>query len=77
VNDVVDIGVNDEIGSLRWDRIRTRAGAPDEGSFRSAPQQKDHNDDYQYRAKSPAIIMVRSAQIETTAAEKENQNKQE
>jgi hypothetical protein len=43
----------------------------------SAPQQKDHNDDYQYRAESPAIIMVRSAQIETTAAEKENQNNQE
>jgi hypothetical protein len=43
----------------------------------SAPQQKNHNDNYQYRAESPAIIMVRSAQIETTAAKKENQNNQE
>jgi hypothetical protein len=33
-----------------------KSWAPDEGSFRSAPQQKDHNDDYQYPAKSPAII---------------------
>jgi hypothetical protein len=49
------------------------------GRFRehSAPQQKDHNDDYQYRAEAPTVIMVRSAQIETTAPEKENQNNQE
>jgi hypothetical protein len=43
----------------------------------SAPQQKDHNDDYQYRAEPPAIIMVWSAHIETATAEKENQNNQE
>jgi hypothetical protein len=43
----------------------------------SAPQQQDHNDNYQYGAESPAIIMVRSAQIETTAAKKENQNNQQ
>jgi hypothetical protein len=42
-----------------------------------APQQKDHDDDDQYRAESPTIIMVWGAQIETTAAEKENQNNQE
>jgi hypothetical protein len=42
-----------------------------------APQQKDYNDDHQYRAETSAIIMVGSAHIETTASKKENQNNQE
>jgi hypothetical protein len=43
----------------------------------SAPQQKNDNDDYQYRPEPPTIIMVRSAHIKTTTAKKENQNDQE
>jgi hypothetical protein len=44
---------------------------------RSAPQQKDDNNDHQNRAEAPAIIMERRTQIEPTAAEQENQNDQE
>jgi hypothetical protein len=43
----------------------------------SAPQQKDYNNDYQYRAEAPTKIMVRRTEIETTATKNENQNNQE
>jgi hypothetical protein len=43
----------------------------------SAPQQKDYNNDHQYRAEAPTKIMVGGAEIETTATKKENQNDQE
>jgi hypothetical protein len=43
----------------------------------SAPQQKDYNNDYQYRAEASAIIVEWRTQIETAAAKKENQNNQQ
>jgi len=36
----------------------------------SAPQQKDYNNDHQYRAEAAAIIVVRRPHIETTPAKK-------
>ena len=38
----------------------------------NSPDQKEHNDDHQYRTEAPAIVMVRRTHIETAAAEKEN-----
>jgi hypothetical protein len=43
----------------------------------SAPQQKDYNNDHQYRAEASTKIMVGRAEIETAASKKENQNNQE
>jgi hypothetical protein len=43
----------------------------------SAPQQKDYDDDHQYRAEAATIIVIGSAEIETTSTKKENQNNQE
>jgi hypothetical protein len=38
----------------------------------NSPDQKDHDDDHQYRTEAPAIVVVRSTHIETAAAEKKN-----
>ena len=43
----------------------------------SASQQNDYNNNDQYRAETPAIIMEWRTHIETTASEQENQNNQE
>jgi hypothetical protein len=40
----------------------------------SSSEQKDQNNDHQYQAKAPAVVMVWRTSIEATAAEKENQN---
>jgi hypothetical protein len=42
----------------------------------SAPQEKDDNNDHQNRAEAPAIIVEWGTQIESTTAEKKNQNDQ-
>ncbi len=42
----------------------------------SPSEQKNNNNDHQYRADAPAKKMEGRAQIETTAAKKENQNNQ-
>jgi|ERR1019366_4046189 hypothetical protein len=61
-------------------RLNLIAGRPNWNGgplCQSAPQQKDYNNDHQYRAEAPTKIMVGSAEIETTATKKENQNDQE
>ena len=40
----------------------------------SAPEQHDHNDDHQYQAKAPAVVMEWRASVEATTTEKDNQN---
>ena len=60
--------LNSIVGRLNW------SGGP---LCRSAPQQKDYNNDHQYRAEAPTKIMVGSTEIETTATKQENQNDQE
>jgi hypothetical protein len=43
----------------------------------SAPQQKNDNNDHQYRADATTKYMEWSAEIETAATKNENQNNQE
>ena len=42
----------------------------------SASEQNDQNDDHQYQAEAPAIVMKWRANIEATATEKEDENNQ-
>jgi hypothetical protein len=65
------------IGSDIKKRSPTEATSRNEQTAASAPQQKDYNNDHQYRAEAPTIIMEGWTQIETTAAKNENQNNQE
>jgi hypothetical protein len=43
----------------------------------SAPQQKDDNNDHQYRTEATAKIMVGRAKIEATSTKEEDQNNQQ
>ena len=52
------------------------ADAADVVERQSAPQQKDDNNDHEYRAEASAIIMEGRPQIESAATKKKNQNHQ-
>jgi hypothetical protein len=58
--------------SSKWKRPPTEAASYNERAVASAPQQKDYDNDHQYRADASAIIMVGGPQIEPAAAKKEN-----
>jgi hypothetical protein len=65
------------IGSDIKKRPPIEAASRNERTAASTPQEKDYNNDHQYRAEAPTIIMEGWTQIETTAAKNENQNDQE
>ena len=72
-------GVRTAYVANRPPRLNFIAGRPNWNGrplCQSAPQQKDYNNDHQYRAETSAVIMVGRTQIETTATKKENQNNQ-